>query len=302
MEWEFHSVDVFADVQFGGNPLAVFIAAEGIDDSRMAALGREFNYSEITFVLPPKHPAHTARVRIFTPTGELPFAGHPNVGTAYVLAKLVERNGEHPSRFLFEEDAGLVPVALLRDAGGTLTGAALTAPQPLSIVGDVDLATIAACTGLKIEQIATAHHAPLGASVGIPFVFAELADPAALAAARPNPAAFEQARERYGAVLGRFSLFVYVRDAATIRARMFAPLSGIPEDPATGSANAALAALLASLPGVPDGEHVFDVSQGVEMGRPSRLRATAMRESGRVIRAGVGGACVPVLRGFYAAP
>jgi len=300
--YDFRTVDVFAEAQFGGNPLAVFYRAEGLDDARMAALAREFNYSEITFVLPPSDPSNTARVRIFLPTAEIPFAGHPNVGTAFVLAQLAEERGERPNRFVFEELAGLVPIDLLRNANGTLAGAELSAPQPLSIGETIDPAIIAACIGLQTDQIAMDRHPPLIASVGTSLGFAELRDVDALRRAKPDHTAFAKAAERYKTGSVPLFLHLHVRDGDVLRTRMFAPLNGVIEDPATGAANVTLAALLTSLPGVADGTHAYDILQGVEMGRPSRLHATATREGGKIVRATVGGQCVPVLTGAYHAP
>lgn len=288
--YEFVTVDVFTDRRFGGNPLAVFPDARGLSDADMQALASEFNLSETTFVLPPADPAHTARVRIFGPTHELPFAGHPNVGTALVLAARAEAP---PDTMLFEELAGLVRVRLARD-GGQPT-ATVDAPQPLQLGAEVPAPLVAACAGLRPGDIVTDAHGPRIASVGLGFAFAEVSA-AALAVAAPDTAAFREAAAGYPTMPGTFSLHIYARDGDGLRARMFAPLAGIPEDPATGSANAALAALLLHL--APERDRAaFAVVQGAEMGRPSLLRASAWRDGGRV-RAGVGGGAVPMLRGF----
>ena len=287
--YEFATVDVFTDRRFGGNPLAVFPDAQGLSAADMQALASEFNLSETTFVLPPADPSHTARVRIFTPRSEVPFAGHPNVGTALVLAARAE---EPPDTMMFEEAAGLVPIRLARE-GGRLT-ATLDAPQPLRRGADVPAPLVAACAGLKLADIVTDAHGPCIASVGMAFAVAEVSL-AALAEAAPDTAAFREAAAGYPTMPGDFLLHLYARDGDRLRARMFAPLSGIPEDPATGSANAALAALLLHL--TPDLDRAgFEVTQGEEMGRPSQLRASAWR-IGRDVRAGVGGGAVPVLRG-----
>ena len=287
--YEFVTVDVFTERRFGGNPLAVFPDAQGLSDADMQALASEFNLSETAFVLPPADPAHTARVRIFGPKHELPFAGHPNVGTALVLAA---RAAEPPASMVFEELAGLVALRLTSRDGHPI--ATLDAPQPLRLGADVPVSSVAACAGLSPGDVVTDAHGPCVASVGLGFAFAEVSL-AALAGATPDPAAFREAVSSYPTMLGTFSLHLYARDGDGLRARMFAPLKGIPEDPATGSANAALAALLFHLaPGRDRME--FDVAQGVEMGRPSALRASAWRRDGEVW-AGVGGGAVPVLRG-----
>ncbi len=278
----FVTVDVFTDRRFGGNPLAVFPDASGLSDREMQALAAEFNLSETTFVLPPDDPAHTARVRIFTPRHELPFAGHPNVGTGYVLASI---GRDHDGRLLFEEEAGLVEVTAERDSANTLTGAIIAAPQPLSVEPGPSVEQVAACASLDPTRIRTVAHRPVLASVGTPFVIAEV-DPAALTAAAPELASFR--------ALTGTALHLYAREGGHLRARVFAPMSGIPEDPATGSANATLAALLLSL--TDDAGASFAITQGVEIGRPSLLRAAARRTVDG-IRATVGGSCVPVLRG-----
>lgn len=288
--YAFETVDVFTDRRFGGNPLAVFTDARGMSDAEMQALAAEMNLSETTFVLPPANPAHTARVRIFHRTAEMPFAGHPNVGTACVLAN---QGRDKDGILLFEEIAGLVEVKVERGADGSVTGATIAAPQPLSTGIQLSVDGIAACAGLEPGDMVTEAHKPLQASVGVQFVFAQV-KPDALAQALPDVGAFRVLEAAHPALEERLSLFLYTRDGARIRARMFAPLAGTWEDPATGSASATLAALLLSLDG--GDEARFELAQGVEMGRPSLLKLTARRgEDG--IRATVGGGCVPVLRG-----
>lgn len=295
--YEFATVDVFTERRFGGNPLAVFPAAAGLSDAAMQALAMEFNLSETTFVLPPENPQHHARVRIFTPRAELPFAGHPNVGTAYVLAGRWENPVEH---FTFEEGAGLVRVHILRDGAGAATGARLSAPHSLSLGLGLPTEVVAECAGLAPKDIATAAHDPLEASVGLPFFVAEVTDVATLARANPDIAAFRAAAARFSDAPAHFPLLLYARrdgDALRLRTRMFAPLAGVIEDPATGSANAALAALLTSLAPGDDLHLEFDIEQGIELGRPSRLLATARKTADGPVTATIGGSCVPVLRG-----
>jgi len=295
--YEFVTVDVFTEHRFGGNPLAVFPDARGLSDAQMQALAAEFNLSETTFVLPPDNPQHHARVRIFTPRMELPFAGHPNVGTGYVLAR---REANPPEHLVFEEQAGLVRVHIQRDAANQITGARISAPHSLSIDIAVPDAVVAACIGLSEDDILTTAHTPLVASVGTPFVIAELASIDALSRASPDLAAFRAAVERVPEIGARFALHLYVRldgDATRLRTRMFAPLAGVLEDPATGSANAALAALLTSLAPGENVDLTYDIEQGIEMGRPSRIVATARKTAEGPVSATVAGSCVPVLRG-----
>lgn len=284
------TLDVFTDTRFGGNPLAVFTAAEGLSDAEMQSLAAEMNYSETTFVLPPSDPANTARVRIFHRTAEMPFAGHPNVGTGYVLAGLRPEVGDV---LRFEEIAGLVEIRIARDAEGCPTGAEIDAPQPLSVLGTLPVEAIAPCIGLTATDLVTSTHIPTRASVGVDFTLVEVtAD--ALSHALPDIAIYRRVAGEHLGAGDRLSIFLYARDGNRIRARMFSPLSGTWEDPATGSANAALAALLLSILG--GDEACFEVTQGVEMGRPSNLSLRAWHTMDG-IRASVGGSCVPVLHG-----
>ena len=295
--FEFVTVDVFTDRRFGGNPLAVFPDARGLSGDDMQSIAAEFNLSETTVVLPPDNPQHHARVRIFTPRAELPFAGHPNVGTGFVLA---QRDDNPPEHYVFEETAGLVRVHVLRGADRSITGTRISAPRSLSIDIAIPEDVIADCIGLTTGDVLTTAHTPLVASVGTPFVIAELASVDALSRASPDLTAFRDAGEDFPEVATRFSLLVYARvdgDATHLRARMFAPLGGIMEDPATGSANAALAALLTSLAPGEDVDLTYDIEQGVEMGRPSRITATARKTPEGPVLATVAGNCVPVMRG-----
>ena len=248
------------------------------------------NYSETTFVLPPDDPANTARVRIFHRTAEMEFAGHPNVGTGYVLAAQAA-NGEDVLRF--EEIAGLVEVRIARDADGRPTGAEIDAPQPLEILETLPSAAIAACLGLSPAHLVTTTHDPVRASVGVDFVLVEIAEDA-MARAAPDLTAYRRLAGTDLTAAERLSILLYSRDGDRIHARMFAPLSGTWEDPATGSANATLGALLLSF--TDEDSAAFVVSQGAEIGRPSILQVTARRTADG-IRASVGGGCVPVLTG-----
>jgi trans-2,3-dihydro-3-hydroxyanthranilate isomerase len=288
--YSFVTVDVFTDRRFGGNPLAVFPDAGGLSDGEMQSLAAEFNLSETTFVVPPENPANTARVRIFNRTSEMPFAGHPNVGTGWVLAGLGrDRDGV----LRFEEIAGLVEVQATPDL------VTIAAPQPLSLGAEMPVELLAGCTGLDVSDVVVSAHRPVVASVGNSFVIAEVTA-AALSRATPDISRFRSAVEAFPA-LGprRLPLYLYARDgqntdAIHLRARMFSPLSGTVEDAATGSAATPLAALLLSLS--KDIERRYDITQGVEMGRPSLLACSARRAADG-IRASVGGGCVPVLKG-----
>ena len=290
--YRFVTVDVFTDRRFGGNQLAVFPDARGLTDAEMQALAAEFNLSETTFVLPPESPQNSAQVRIFNRMAEMPFAGHPNVGTAYVLG---QEDEDSPRAYRFEEPAGLVEVRLTRDDAGRVTGAEVAAPQPLKIGAELPAAVAAACAGIPEAEVLRGRHRPtLASDGGNPRLMTEVT-PAGLAAAAPDLAAFRRAVAAHPEETGGFlSLYIYCRDGAGLRARMFSPLTGTWEDAATGSAATPLAGFLLHLSG--ESEAAWDIVQGVEMGRPSLLAAAARRTPDG-IRARVGGACVPVLRG-----
>jgi trans-2,3-dihydro-3-hydroxyanthranilate isomerase len=290
MRRRYCTVDVFTDRLFGGNPLAVVLDADGLSTEQMLAVTREFGYSETTFVLPASAPDHDAAVRIFSPGGELPFAGHPNVGTAFVLARLAA--GAVPDRLVLAEPVGSVPLVVWHD-GGRVRGAELAAPRSLSRGRDVAVDVVAACLSLDASDICLSRHRPLIASVGLPFVFVELDARAALARARPEA----QAHRTHLPMDGAMGIYVYVRgDGDTLHARMFAPVEGIDEDPATGSATACVAALVADLDG--RGALTLHVHQGDDMGRSSVLQARAHRGEGGMM-AHVGGDCVMVMEGSF---
>jgi trans-2,3-dihydro-3-hydroxyanthranilate isomerase len=293
--YRFVTLDVFTDRRFGGNQLAVFPEAEGLSDAEMQALAAEFNLSETTFVLPPSDPANSARVRIFNRVAEMAFAGHPNVGTGYALAEAGRDRGTGLLRF--EEMAGLVEVAIERNRHGQVTGTRIGAPQPLAIGAALPVADAASCAGIAADGIVTARHPPtLAADGGNQRLLVEVT-PEALAAAAPDIAAFRRTLERHAAALrGHLSLYLYRAEGAGYRARMFSPLSGTWEDAATGSAATPLAGFLLHLSGAEAGR--WEIWQGVEMGRPSLLRAAARRAADGAIRAEVGGGCVPVLEGW----
>ena len=291
MRYEFETVDVFTDRRFGGNPLAVFPNAAGLDTAQMQAVANEFNLSETTFVLPPQDASHSAEVRIFTPKFEMAFAGHPNVGTAFVVG----RRGHPHDPLLFEEKAGLVPLDLLR-GGGEIVGARLTAPQPLKRGEEVDTAIIAAACALEPSDIELGQHAPCVAGCGTVFTFAQVKTRQALQRAQPQTHVFA----RHFPVDGATGIHLYLLDGADgidVRTRMFAPLHGVYEDPATGSANAALVALLASVRPEADLSLNLRIAQGVEMGRPSLLEGAVEKHGGKVGVPRLGGRCVPVMSG-----
>ena len=325
MHRRYVTIDVFTDRTFGGNPLAVVLDAEGLTTPQMQSIATEFNYSETTFVLPPRDARHTAQVRIFTPRIEVPFAGHPNIGTAVVVAQELEAQAQAQAqaqnknknkntgmdmakgqgqgqgqgmepvhRFVFEEAAGLVFIDLLRE-GGTVVGAELTVPEALSVRASVSVDDAAACLSLASSEIGTTVHAPQVVSVGLPFLVTEVISRDALRRAKPDL----KTHERVLPPIGTDSIFAYVRGTAAgaLQARCFMPLDATVEDPATGSATAATIALLATLHPERSGEHRWRVEQGVDMGRPSLLLGRTEKRDGVVAAVRVAGHAVPVMRG-----
>ncbi|MCU0284703.1 MAG: PhzF family phenazine biosynthesis protein [Candidatus Nanopelagicales bacterium] len=309
MRLRFVTCDVFTDTRFGGNPLAVLPDARGLTGAQMQQVAREFNYSESTFVLPAER-GGDRRVRIFTPTREVPFAGHPNVGTAFVLARLGELGAfPEPRTVVFEEDAGDVPVEVT-PVGEGLFSCQLRAPEAVRLGPELPVDLAAAALGIDPADVVTRTHGPRVASVGLPFIVVEVVGLVALGRARADLTALERLAAAAG---GTADIHVYVRtpaaaDAASqpvpglappdLRTRMFAPFDGVPEDPATGSANAALAGLLASLDPGPRGTFAWRIAQGVEMGRPSVLSVRAEKADGIVTGVWVAGEAVQVSEGW----
>jgi trans-2,3-dihydro-3-hydroxyanthranilate isomerase len=264
----------------------------------MQQIAREFNYSETTFVFPPEA-GHTRKVRIFTPAREVPFAGHPNVGTAFVLATIGELGDTRSlSGVTFEERAGLVSISI-QTLNGKVTSCELRAPQPVSFGQTVSPSLIASALSLPEEDILTKAHEPQVVSVGLPFVFAQAKERSALERCRINTNGFADLLNVLKDGM-RASVYIYARTAGEVdvRARMFAPLSGVPEDPATGSATCAVVGLLTHLDKQASGKFTYRLAQGVEMGRPSALVARAEKSNGAVTATWVGGSCVMVCEGF----
>jgi len=294
MKLKYYMCDVFTDQRFGGNQLAVLPDARGLDDTQMQQIAREFNFSESTFVFPPDE-GHTRKVQIFTPTREVPFAGHPNIGTAFVLASCgeLEELGDSTD-IVFEEKAGLVGISIRRSDEGMISSE-LKAPQVLSLGKVLPAEMLADAVSLSKSEIVTDTHPPMLASVGLPFVMVELRDQSALQNAKINASGFEQIAAQ--GVMPDIHVYVQSHDEFDIRARMFAPHDGVPEDPATGSANCALAGLLGHFHPSPSGMFEWQIAQGVEMGRPSLLQARVEKLDGKVISSWIGGSCVMVSEG-----
>jgi trans-2,3-dihydro-3-hydroxyanthranilate isomerase len=289
MRRRFVTLDVFTARRFAGNPLAVVLDAEHLETTDMQAIAHEFNHPETVFVFAPGDPAHRARIRIFTPGRELPFAGHPTVGTAVLLG--LRDGGGAGREIVLEEPIGAVHCMLETSANGG-GGARFAIPQLPAEVGPVaEDAIIAAALGLAPAEIGDLR--PARWSAGMPFTFVPVSSRAGVERCHPDLARFDSAFGAGGAA------YVFCRQTVEpghgFHARMFAPGMGIPEDPATGSAAAAFAGLLASH--LLDGTHAVTIEQGYEMGRPSLIRVVAVVEAGRVLSASIGGDAVVVTEG-----
>lgn len=294
MTCQFYTCDVFTDTPFGGNQLAVFPDARGIPEELLPKITREFNFSETTFVYPPDDPAHTKRVRIFTPGSELPFAGHPTVGTAVVLATLgdIPLTGEE-TRIVFEEKVGPVPVTI-RSINGTPSFAQLTAAKLPEFNDSVPSANdIAEMLTLSRPELDDARYPVRFVSVGFPFLFVAVKGLSAIGRIRINVSKME--------AMGLKEIFVFTdeceRKGFHFHARMFAPLLGIPEDPATGSAAAAFSGYLAVRDAMTSGTLQWSIEQGCEMGRPSLLYIEADKSNSAVTAVRVGGSAVMMTEG-----
>ncbi|HEY4174052.1 MAG TPA: PhzF family phenazine biosynthesis protein, partial [Rhodopila sp.] len=270
MTRHFYTLDVFTGQVLTGNPLAVVLEAEGLDDQRMQAIAREFNLSETVFVGPPTNQANRASLRIFTPGSEVPFAGHPTVGTA-VLLGLLDLNGAR--EFVLEEKIGLVSCGV-EVLGADRGHATFTLPRLPERIGPLpDKATLALGLGVQEADIGFGTHQPGLYSAGNPFRCVPLRSRDAVTRARPQGEAFARAFD-----IGNdefTNAFVYCAEpldpAHRFHARMFAPSVGVPEDPATGSAAAAFAGVFMDAEKPADGQHSFVIEQGDAMGRPSRI-------------------------------
>lgn len=295
MRRKFHTLDVFTETALAGNPLAVVLDCEGLDDRRMQALAREFNLAETVFVLEPRDPINTARLRIFTPGRELPFAGHPTVGAAVLLAQLraPELLARQDLRVVVEEGVGDI-VCVARHRPNQAPAATFAVPRLPAPAGDAPSAeTLARQLGLEPGDIGFGAHQPTVYSAGNPFIFAPVAGRAALAKARPSATAWGEN--------GGPGVYLYTRDAeregSSFRARMFAAGWGVVEDPATGSAAAAFAGVLMRFEKPAEGESVYVIEQGFEMGRPSLISLSLDVENGALSAATIGGAVVMIAEG-----
>jgi trans-2,3-dihydro-3-hydroxyanthranilate isomerase len=305
MKLEFHTLDVFTTQKFGGNPLAVVLGADALTTAQMQTITKEFNLSETTFVMQPENPAHTAKVRIFFPGGEMPFAGHPTLGTAALLAELKNKPGcTFETTITLELKAGLTPVRISRIAdriNGTLTAPIVPfhAPVPMP-----SIAQTAQALNLDPEDIGFDGHVLASCEGGPRFFYVPVKTRAVLEKSKilephwSNILGAVNASERVTTI---DAAYVYTRGGdgpnAAFRARMYCPTGGIAEDPATGSATVNLAAQLLTSEKLKDGTHRWQIEQGYEMGRPSDLTLEADVKSVRLTAVRVGGSAVRMMSG-----
>ena len=301
MRLAYHVLDVFTDRRFGGNPLAVVLEADALDTVRMQTIAREFNLSETVFVCKPQNAAHTARVRIFTPAIEMPFAGHPTVGTAALLAQLKapEPGGNGDALVVLEEGVGPVRIGV-RMRAGAAPFAEFDAPKLPEESGTLPAADrLAAALGLIPAEIGFENHRPLRIAAGNSFAFVPIASLDAMAKAHVAPAHWSAAFH------GGLGAFLYCRQTvhttSAFHARMFAPEHGVPEDPATGSAAVGFAGVIHRFDDIPDGLHKRTVEQGYEMGRPSQIELSLEVERGKLAGVRIGGHAVRVAEGMIEA-
>jgi len=301
MRLAYHVLDVFTDRRFGGNPLAVVLEADALDTVRMQTIAREFNLSETVFVCKPQNAAHTARVRIFTPAIEMPFAGHPTVGTAALLAQLKapEPGGNGDALVVLEEGVGPVRIGV-RMRAGAAPFAEFDAPKLPEESGTLPAADrLAAALGLIPAEIGFENHRPLRIAAGNSFAFVPISTLDAMAKAHVAPAHWSAAFH------GGLGAFLYCRQTvhttSAFHARMFAPEHGVPEDPATGSAAVGFAGVIHRFDDIPDGLHKRTVEQGYEMGRPSQIELSLEVERGKLAGVRIGGHAVRVAEGMIEA-
>jgi trans-2,3-dihydro-3-hydroxyanthranilate isomerase len=289
MRRRFHTLDVFTDTPLSGNPLAVVHDAEGLDPVRMQAVAREFNLSETVFVLEPRDPVNTARIRIFTPDRELPFAGHPTVGTAALLAELraPEILVRQELGIVLEEEIGLVHCTARRARG--FSRASFTLPRLPETQGEPPPdAILAGALGVDAGEIGFGRHRPATFSAGVPFTTVPLRSAATLDGMTPQAAHWP----------ADLRVYAYAPDGAGgYHTRMFAFRSGVYEDPATGSAAAAFAGAVMRFDAPPDGDHAVEIRQGTAMGRPSLIGLGLEVERGVLVSASIGGGAVVVADG-----
>ena len=298
MRRTFHTLNVFTDTPFTGNPLAVVTDCEGLSEQRMQTIAREFNLSETVFVLEPLDPLNTARLRIFTPTRELPFACHPTIGAAVLIAQLraPEMLGRAGLGLAIEEQVGLIACTVRRQKGGAAQASFILPRLPKRMGEAPGREAIAAALGLQAADIGFDAHQPSLWSAGNAFTFVPVVSLEAIGRVIPNRKLFSTTFAGSGSLAFLYTQEV-MREGSHVHARMFASGIDITEDPATGSAAAAFAGVAAQFERPEDGDHLLVIEQGFEIGRPSIIHLRLQIEGGVLVDASVGGAAVMVAQG-----
>lgn len=292
-------LDVFTDTPLTGNPLAVVLDCAGLDDARMQQIASEFNLSETVFAFPSSNPVHSARLRIFTPAQELPFAGHPTVGSAVLLARQSMGDVDEFEKVLVLEE-GVGPIRCGVWGRGPKHGHAIfdLPLLPTEEAAPQDRDTIAGALGLAAAEIGFENHRPSSWSAGMPVAFVPVRNLAAMAKVVPQPTLWSSA---FGPPVPDVA-FLYTRETTGLgrqfHARMFAPGLGLTEDPATGAAAAAFAGVVQTFDTPPSGSRRIVIEQGFEMGRPSLITLEMDSEGGKLVAARVGGDAVIVASGM----
>lgn len=291
MSRQYYTLDVFTDKALSGNPLAVVMDSEGLDSAMMQRIAGEFNLSETVFIMPPEDSNNRAKIRIFTPGRELPFAGHPTVGTAILLSHLDGLS--EGAELILEENVGPVPCVVSGKS------ASFSIPKlPTRTEAELDLALMAGTLGLEQSDIGIDGHSYAPCNAGVPFPTLPIASLKALQSIKFNAALLTQHNVPRGL---EDEIFVYSKETlasdADYQVRMFAPAMGISEDPATGSAVAGFAGQIMACDKPADGSHTFIIDQGIEMGRPSRIKLGMVVENGQLKSATISGDAVIISEG-----
>lgn len=297
MRRKFHTLDVFTERALAGNPLAVVHDCDGLDGAAMQAIAREFNLSETVFVLEPDDPVNTARLRIFTPSRELPFAGHPTIGAAILIAELrvPELLTRSDVTIVLEEQVGSVTCSVRHRPGQGPRASFILPELPAAVERSFDHEAIAAALGLEPTEIGFDRHVPTAFSASLPITFVPLASAETMVRVRAQPALFE-------AAIGPAAFFysrAVVQRGSSFHARVFAPGYGIAEDPATGAAVAAFAGVVMQFEALGNGEHELVIEQGFAMGRPSLITLSLEVTQNALVSATIGGAAVIVMQGIF---
>ena len=300
MQLKFYTLDVFTETRFGGNPLGVVLNADALPAGLMQTIASELNLSETVFLQKAVNPAHSARIRIFTPAIELPFAGHPTIGTGILLAQLQTTNaaGDQDALVVLEETIGVVRVGV-RMRKGKAAHAEFDTPRLPELAGEAPgTERLAAALGLMPSEIGFANHRPSQWSAGVPFTFVPVASMEAIA--RAEIVSPHWANAFGGARAGKVYLYTgeTTHTTSSFHARMFGPAAGVAEDPATGSAAAALAGVVNAFDQLPAGTHKRVIEQGFEMGQPSLISLSfEVAARGKLDAVRIGGSAVRVIEG-----